>query len=235
MSRPNYRVVISFDADRKTYTARVPELQHCTAEGATRAEAIAQVEQELDAILANMAGQGKSPPHAIDDSPLGGEFSVKVSRGLHRELLWQAANEGVDIAQLAGEMLSSALDSRRNARPRRPQYEGQPQDNRGGSQDNRRPYEGGDRRRGGGQQGGRFPALLDDRAHFIEYVRNLEGDARRGPGPGPRDDRRGGGGPDRGRRPNQPPQGRDRGRPNPPSEGGGGDHGAPSGNSERGS
>jgi predicted RNase H-like HicB family nuclease len=260
MSKPNYRVVISFDGERKTYTARVPELAHCTAEGATRAEAMSQLEQELEAILAGLASQGKLPPPAIDDVGGSGELTVKVSKGLHRELLWQAASEGVEVGQLAGEMLSSALEHRRNARPRRPQ-DGQHSDNRGQYGDNRgqhgdnrgqygdnrgqygdnrgRSYDGG-ARRGGPQQGGRSPALLDDRAHFIEYVRNLEGDARRGPAP--RDDRRGEGRPDRGRRGGGPgpgpghDRGPDRGRPSSGGGGGsGGDHGAPSGNSERGS
>jgi predicted RNase H-like HicB family nuclease len=121
MSKPNYRVVISFDGERKTYTARVPELAHCTAEGATRAEAMSQLEQELEAILAGLASQGKLPPPAIDDVGGSGELTVKVSKGLHRELLWQAASEGVEVGQLAGEMLSSALEHRRSARPRRPQ------------------------------------------------------------------------------------------------------------------
>ncbi len=260
MSKPNYRVVISFDGERKTYTARVPELAHCTAEGATRAEAMSQLEQELEAILAGLASQGKLPPPAIDDVGGSGELTVKVSKGLHRELLWQAASEGVEVGQLAGEMLSSALEHRRSARPRRPQ-DGQHSDNRGQHSDNRgqygdnrgqygdnrgqygdnrgRSYDGG-ARRGGPQQGGRSPALLDDRAHFIEYVRNLEGDARRGPAP--RDDRRGEGRPDRGRRGGGPgpgpghDRGPDRGRPSSGGGGGsGGDHGAPSGNSERGS
>ena len=74
MSKPNYRVVISFDGERKTYTARVPELAHCTAEGATRAEAMSQLEQELEAILAGLASQGKLPPPAIDDA-----FGIRLS------------------------------------------------------------------------------------------------------------------------------------------------------------
>ena len=60
MSRPNYRVVISFDSERKTFTARVPELVHCTAEGTTRAEAMTQIEQEIDALIANLHAQGKT-------------------------------------------------------------------------------------------------------------------------------------------------------------------------------
>ncbi|MFO0656930.1 MAG: hypothetical protein U0787_17870 [Polyangia bacterium] len=230
MSRPNYRVILSFDSERKTFTARVPELPHCTAEGMTRAEAILHVEEELAALYANLAAQGKSPPPSIDEQAQSGEFTVKVSRGLHRELLWQAASEGVELSQLAGELLSSALESRRNLRPRRGQEGNQ------AHPDHRPPrHDGGGDRRRGGPQGGRFGDMMEDRAHFIEYVRNLEnGDNRRGGGGGPRGERhdggrRGGGGPRGGHGPN-----RDR-RPSGDRPHSSGDQGAPSGNSERGS
>ena len=230
MSRPNYRVVISFDSERKTFTARVPELVHCTAEGTTRAEAMTQIEQEIDALIANLHAQGKTAPAAIDDAPPSGEFTVKVSRGLHRELLWQAATDGVELGQLDGELLSAGLDSRRGSRPRRPQVDGNQ------APEPRRHHDGGgDRRRGGPNQGGH---MIEDRAHFMEYLRNLESDSRRPPHQ--RDDRRTdgpsrgrGGGPrhGQGHGPGHGP-GRDRGRgPSAP----GGDHGAPTGNSERGS
>ncbi len=237
MSRPNYRVILSFDSERKTFTARVPELPHCTAEGMTRAEAILHVEEELAALYANLAAQGKSPPAAIDEQAQSGEFTVKVSRGLHRELMWQAASDGVELSHLAGELLSSALESRRHARPRRAQE---------GNQASHEPYRqprhdgggGGDRRRGG-PQGGRYPDM-DDRAHFIEYVRTLENnDGRRGGG-GPRgerhgDGRRGGGGGGGGGGPRGGHgRGRDR-RPGGEAPAHSGDQGAPSGNSERGS
>ena len=229
MSRPNYRVILSFDSERKTFTARVPELPHCTAEGMTRAEAILHVEEELAALYANLAAQGKSPPPSIDEQAQSGEFMVKVSRGLHRELMWQAASEGVELSQLAGELLSAALESRRSIRSRRPQEGNQ------ASPEHRPPrHDGGDRRRGG-RDGGRFNDVMADGPRFIEYVRNLEnGDGRRGGGGGgPRgghnDGRRGGGGPRGGHGP-----GRDR-RPGGDQRPSGGDQGAPSGNSERGS
>jgi len=226
MSRPNYRVVISFDSERKTFTARVPELAHCTAEGTTRAEAMTHIEQEIDALIANLHAQGKTAPAAIDDAPPSGELTVKVSKGLHRELLWQAATDGVDLNQLAAELLSAGLDGRRGSPKRRPQADGnQAPEPRGRHHDG---GGGGDRRRGGMNQGGH---MIEDRAHFMEYLRNLEHDSRRAPHQ--RDDRRGGEGQNKGRGGGpRHGQGRDRGRPHgAPS----GDHGAPTGNSERGS
>ena len=108
MSRPNYRVVLSFDGERKVFIARIPELAHCSAEGATRGEAITRVEEELDAILHNLAERGGRPPSALDDTDheLTGELKVKVSAGLQRELTWQSHTEGVDLSQLAAELLA---------------------------------------------------------------------------------------------------------------------------------
>jgi predicted RNase H-like HicB family nuclease len=176
----NYRVLLHYDSERSVFVARAPELEHCSAEGATRAEAIAKVEEEIDAQVRNAREQGGAPPPAIDDaeSAATGEIALKVSRGLHRELLFQARAEGVEVSQLAGELIAGALDGRRS-RGRRPQGEAQPQ---------RQPY--GNRpprdERGGG---GRYHSIMEDRASFVEYVRGLESGAPPGRGPrGPRGD-----------------------------------------------
>lgn len=190
MGRPNYRVVLSYDSERKVFIARVPELPHCTGEGSTRSEAILKVEEELDALLANMAERGTRPPLAVDERELTGELTARVSKGLQRELLWQAQIEGVEVGQLISELLSGGLEHRRQSTRRPPQrgpheahgpgpgYDQRPRhsDRFSGPPDDR-----GDR---GGRRGGRFPEILEDRAHFIEYVRNLEGEGRGGEGRG---------------------------------------------------
>ncbi len=193
MSKPNYRVLLSFDGERKVFLARAPELPHCTGEGATRAEAIAKVEEEIEAQLQNMVAHGSQPPPAVDEADYSGEITVKVSKTLHRDLHWQARNEGIDVQQLASEMLAAALEARQETRGRRQggnrvQHDHQPHDNIGNSIGNDRGG-GGRPQRGYGQ---RYHGILDDRANFIEYVRNLEGGGgggfggqARGPGGGP--------------------------------------------------
>src|SRR5262249_15336155 len=97
-----------------------PERGHCQAEGATRAEAVARIEEQINAQLANMREHGAQPTAPIDEQELTGSFPVKVSRGLHRELLWQSHNEGIGIDQLAGELLAGALDTPRAGRAASP-------------------------------------------------------------------------------------------------------------------
>jgi predicted RNase H-like HicB family nuclease len=204
MSRPNYRVVLSFDGERKVFTARIPELPHCTGEGATRGEAIARIEEDLDAQLASFAERGTRPPSALDDAQFTGELKVKVSVGLQRELTWQSHNEGVDVNQLAAELLSSGLEQRRAA-GRGPRQRGG-NDNIGNSisHDAPRGRDFADRNRGGGP---RFHDMLEDRAAFVDYVRKLESDGGR-----PRNDRpHGDNRPQRPQGDNRGPQGDNRG------------------------
>jgi predicted HicB family RNase H-like nuclease len=195
MSKPNYRATVTFDPDRKLFVARAPELEHCSGEGASRADALARLEEEIDAQLANILSHGSTPPRAVDEETFSGEISAKVSKLLHRDLVYQARTEGVDVDHLVGELLAAAMESRKQHRGvrsgnSRPREDHMPHDNVG----NR--YEGGGRPRGFGGRGNNAH-LLDDRANFIEYVRGLEqqgGAPRHGGGqPG------GGGGRRRGR------------------------------------
>jgi predicted RNase H-like HicB family nuclease len=167
MSKPNYRVTLSFDGERKLFVARAPELEHCFAEGATRAEAIAKLEEEIDAQLANMLSHGSAPPRSVDEEIFSGEISARISKSLHRELAYMARSEGLDVDQVVSEILAAGIEQRRSARVggRRATEDG-----------NRAPgnhYEGGGRGRFNGNARGNTQ-LLDDRANFIEYVRNLE-------------------------------------------------------------
>jgi predicted HicB family RNase H-like nuclease len=189
MSGARYRCMVQFDAEKQVYRARAPELEHCQAEGATRAEALARLEEEMDAQVSNMREHGAQPPVAVDDETFSGELQAQVSRSLHRELVYQARGDGIELGQLVGELLASALEARRAPRggPRRPapvETEADP---------NGRPPR--DRLRQG--FGTRYHGIMDDRANFIEYVRGLDqGGGQGGPGGGRRGRRhRGKGGP----------------------------------------
>jgi antitoxin HicB len=217
MSKPNYRVILHYDVERKVFLARVPELAHCTAEGPSRSEAMRLLEEEIDAQLANMLSHGTTPPRAVDEEEYSGEVACKLSRSLHRELAVFARSEGVELDHLVGELVASALEGRRQS-PRgrhgnRVNEQGMPQDGIG----NRSDGGGGGRGRNFGPRGPN-PAMLDDRANFIEYVRTLDqgggngyggrgqnqGPGGGGAGGGRGQRRRGPGGPGRGQGPYRP-------------------------------
>jgi predicted RNase H-like HicB family nuclease len=201
MSKPNYRVSLTFDGERKLFLARCPELEHCTAEGATRAEAIGKLEEEIDAQLANMLSHGTQPPRSVDEEEFTGQVSGKVSKLLHRDLVFQARSEGIEIDQLLSELLASAMESRKTTHRGHRSGNRQPQDHMPHDNVGNRHDGGGNRPQRGFGGRGHNPQLLDDRATFIEYVRGLEqggghGGHNRGPGGhgGPRGDGPGGDG-----------------------------------------
>src|SRR5579883_3189183 len=171
MPTPNYRTTLSFDRERNVFVARAPELPHCSGEGASRAEAVARLEEEIEAQVQNMRAHGSNPPAPVDEEALSGEIAVKVSQALHRDLLWQARSEGIELPHLLGEILAAAVEARRGTRGARAggnRHEPAGVDGNGNrGNGNRGNYAGGN--------GGRYQNnLLDDRANFIEYVRNLE-------------------------------------------------------------
>jgi predicted RNase H-like HicB family nuclease len=194
MSKPNYRATLIFDTDRKVFIARAPELEHCSAEGATRAEAVAKLDEEIDAQLANMLSHGSTPPRAVDEEQFSGEITAKVSKQLHRDLAYQARTEGVDVDHLVGELLAAAMESRKQTRGARSGNRAQPEHHGNDNIGNRFDGGGGRPQRGFGR-GGQNTHLLDDRANFIEYVRGLEqqGGPRHGGGGGGHNQPGGGG------------------------------------------
>jgi hypothetical protein len=141
--------------------------------------------------------QGRSAPAPIDDAPEAaadgraatGELSVRITPGLHRDLLVAARAEAVGLDQLAGELLAGALARRglRRPAPRRDAEEGAPaagdaerrgagdsagntrgRPGRDPDRDHDRDYDRGRR----GRQG--YTAIMEDKATFLEYVRGLE-------------------------------------------------------------
>ncbi|MCS6915680.1 MAG: hypothetical protein RMK29_03555 [Myxococcales bacterium] len=175
MSIPKYRVIVSFDAERKLFVARVPELDPCFAEGASRTEAIAALEQEIEALVANQRERGtRPPPAAVDETQWSGEITAQVSRSLHRELAFQARLEGIELPQLLSEILASGLEARRQARPGRSRSADGSQEGVGTVRDAERSR--------GASQAARLHTFLEDQANFIEYVRGLESEARGGAG-----------------------------------------------------
>ena len=161
-----YRVLVHRDADKGVFVARAPELPGCLAEGATRAEAIARLEEEMSAQVHNIRQAGGEPPKPVDGGGYSGEISLKITPGLHRDLVWQSRDEGVPLEQLLTEMLTRAVEGRGRGQGHAPDGGGQRGDRMG---------------QGYGQ---RYHSVMEDRANFIEYVRGLETGAPRGPGGG---------------------------------------------------
>jgi len=175
-----YRILVKYDGTKEKFVATVPELGELKASGETRAEALAGAEAEVEKAFRQAAENGKEMPAPLENIEFSGELAVKVSPSLHRELVFLAKSDGVEIEQLLAEIVTAGCAIRSSIKSR-PRSANQDRDGRG-RRDKRR-----DGRQGRGGKG--YFNIMDDKASFMEYVRGLEG-GQGGRGGG----RRGGGG-----------------------------------------
>ncbi len=162
MDAQAYRIVLRYDRESGMFRALVPELPDISAEGETRAEAADLVVDAVQKRLDELEDQGIEPPMPLDEEMFSGELSLQISPELHRELAWQAKLEGTTVDQIVGELLAAGIQRRAVGMPDMSQ----------------RPSGGGERRKGHGRRPGmskaQYMQIMEDKASFMEYVRNLE-------------------------------------------------------------
>lgn len=108
--------------DGEVFAATVPELPGCVAEGATREEALGNLQDALESWLSAALESGIEIPVPRGESEpeeYSGRFSVRVPRSLHRRLAMRAEAEGCSLNQLVSTALAEVVDPRSHT-PRTP-------------------------------------------------------------------------------------------------------------------
>jgi hypothetical protein len=173
----SYRVTLSFAPERQRFVARVPELG-LEVEAESRTAAIEAAEAAVEARVEAAATGGERLPAPIDAAEHGGELTLSLAGPVHRDLLHAAQAARLAPEQLAAQLLSHALGARSPAgRPRTAQAEeqGPPRD-----QDDRRGNRAPEPARSGRRRQEGYRPDLDDKGHFLAYVRDLEKGGGRG-------------------------------------------------------
>lgn len=99
--------------DGDIFAASVPELPGCFAEGATREEALDNLQDALKSWLSAAVDSEieiPSPKGEAEPGEYSGRFSVRVPRSLHRRLAMRAEAEGCSLNQLVSTTLAEAVD-----------------------------------------------------------------------------------------------------------------------------
>ena len=109
-----YKTVLEYEPDDKTWVAYCPELGRgtCYAIGESKLEALALLEESKKIILEYAFEVGKEIPEPalIDDEDLpSGNFIIRVPKTTHRKLKVEAENEGVSLNQYVLSVLSEHL------------------------------------------------------------------------------------------------------------------------------
>ena len=87
----------------------VKELPGCMSEGDTPEEAIEMIRDAMRGWLEVSLEDGDSIPEPRDLDDYSGKFVVRMPRSLHRDLVEQAADEGVSLNQYVNVALARAI------------------------------------------------------------------------------------------------------------------------------
>lgn len=72
-------------------------------------EAMLGIRTMVAEVVADLMTSGEAVPEALSERHYSGEFRVRIPPALHRELVVQAAEQGVSLNRLASAKLASTL------------------------------------------------------------------------------------------------------------------------------
>jgi len=92
-----------------TWFARMPELPGCVTEADTLAEVMEAIRDAQREWIAACLEDGTPIPEPQQAQPYSGQFRVRMTRSLHRELAERAKQEGTSLNQMVVSLLSRAI------------------------------------------------------------------------------------------------------------------------------
>src|SRR2546428_834016 len=99
MTMDHYDMKVSFSKEDKGWIATAPELRGCSAFGESAEEALEELEVAIKGWVAVARKHKEALPAAIADKELQGRVLLRLPKALHRQLLEEAADQGVSLNQ----------------------------------------------------------------------------------------------------------------------------------------
>lgn len=97
------------DTEEGGFYAGVEELPGCMSDGATRAEALEELQDAKQSWIGTALEFGDEIPMPLELEEYSGKILVRAPKSLHRDLARRAALEGVSLNQLCVSLLSRGI------------------------------------------------------------------------------------------------------------------------------
>ena len=102
----HYTYRITWSEEDHKHVALCAELPSLSWLAPTPQEALAGLQELVRDVVADMKGSGETPPEPLADRAYSGRFVVRLPPESHRELVLQAAEEGVSLNRLVSARLA---------------------------------------------------------------------------------------------------------------------------------
>jgi predicted RNase H-like HicB family nuclease len=115
-----YPAQVYWDERDRGYVAIAPDLPGCSAFGTSRAKALRELDQAVEAWIGTARDEGRSLPAPSPPSPSGqysGRVLLRLPASLHEQLARTAEQEGVSLNQWLVTLLASEGALRTRWRP----------------------------------------------------------------------------------------------------------------------
>lgn len=100
-----YSVVWSEEDD--TFIGRVIEFPSLAAHGSTQAKALSEIRSVVQHAFEDLKERGEDIPEPLNKRRYSGKLNVRLPKYLHRQLVIEAAEEGVSLNQLISTKLAA--------------------------------------------------------------------------------------------------------------------------------
>ena len=102
----HYTYRLTWSSEDHEYVALCAEFPSLSWLAPTPQDALAGMQELIRDVVADMTANGESPPEPLADRTYSGRFVVRIPPETHRELVMQAAEEGVSLNRLASARLA---------------------------------------------------------------------------------------------------------------------------------
>lgn len=99
-----YSVVWSEEDD--AYIGRVLEFPSLAAHGSTQAKALSEIRTVVQHAFEDLLDSGEDVPEPLNNRRYSGKLNVRLPKYLHRQLVIEAADEGISLNQLISTRLA---------------------------------------------------------------------------------------------------------------------------------
>jgi predicted HicB family RNase H-like nuclease len=104
----HYTYRVRWSAEDAAYIGTVAEMPSLSWAADTQTDAFAGILSLVTDVLEDMLAGGEAPPEAIADRSYSGNFMVRVTPEVHRQLAIDAAEQHVSLNRLAASRLVKA-------------------------------------------------------------------------------------------------------------------------------
>ena len=103
-----YHYIVGWSEEDQAFIVRVAEFESLAAHGRTLESALREIKSVVQTVLEDLAASGEEIPQPFSKRRFSGKLHLRMTESLHRQLVLEAAQQGISLNHLINLKLASA-------------------------------------------------------------------------------------------------------------------------------